>query len=142
MATHIPVKAAIAFGVVCAMSLSSLLGFYRVSADFASNVRDPFEVNSMAQGIAGAAAMIPAGESVGFFAQVSMTEGPGMLAFLAARYALAPRLVYDATGGAKSEWVIGNFSEKLDFAEEGRKRGLTLVTNFGNGIVLYRKDGK
>jgi hypothetical protein len=142
MTAQVPVKVAAAFAVVCVMCLSSLLGFYQVSNEFAANMRDPFEVNVMTQGLSGAAAMIPAGEKVGYFAQVSIQDGPGMLAFASARYVLAPRLLYDATNGASPGWVIGNFSEKSDFAEEGQRRGLSMVKDFGNGIVLYRKEGR
>ena len=41
-----------------------------------------------------------------------------------------------------AEWVIGDFSKPLDVVQFGKKRGLTLVRDFGNGAVLYRNQAR
>jgi len=56
---------------------------------------------------------------------------------LSAQYVLAPRLV---ARGAAQEWVVGNFTRPGDFAAVGRSRGLRLEQDFGNGVVLFRKE--
>jgi hypothetical protein len=60
--------------------------------------------------------------------------------YSSARYTLAPRLVTDQNVKPAPEWVIGNFSMPLDVVQFGKDRGLTLVRDFGNGAVLYRKQ--
>lgn len=38
------------------------------------------------------------------------------------------------------QWTIGDFSKPLDVAQFGQQRGLVLVKDFGQGIVLYRRQ--
>jgi hypothetical protein len=46
------------------------------------------------------------------------------------------------SAAADPGWVLGNFSQPVDYAGFGAKRGLTLARDFGNGVVLYRRAGK
>jgi hypothetical protein len=51
---------------------------------------------------------------------------------------LAPRLLEKTTN---HQQVLGNFTRPADFAAIGRQYGLSLQHDFGNGVVLYRRDG-
>jgi hypothetical protein len=36
--------------------------------------------------------------------------------------------------------VLGNFTRPADFAAAGRSQGLRQQQDFGNGVVLFRRD--
>jgi hypothetical protein len=59
--------------------------------------------------------------------------------FNSARYALAPRLLVE---GTDRDWVLGNFAKPADYAALARERGLTVVQDFGNGVVLFGRTPK
>jgi hypothetical protein len=56
---------------------------------------------------------------------------------LGAQYVLAPRLIEK---GATDDRVIGNFTRPADFAALGQSYRLRLERDFGNGVVLFRKE--
>jgi len=62
---------------------------------------------------------------------------PGV--FLAAEYALAPTVLADERHNA---WVVGDFYKPTDYSEFSRAHNLTLVKDFSQGVVLFRKAGK
>lgn len=55
------------------------------------------------------------------------------------QYTLAPVLVYNSPDQA---WVVGNFLSGPADPERIRKLGLTLRRDFGDGLILYQKEGK
>jgi hypothetical protein len=42
--------------------------------------------------------------------------------------------------GAAPERVLGNFTKSLDFQSFGAQYGVRVKCNFGEGVVLYRKE--
>ncbi|MBI2679770.1 MAG: hypothetical protein HYX25_02040 [Candidatus Solibacter usitatus] len=94
---------------------------------------DPYKIGAQEERFAALKRELPANSVVGYVSDVSQ---PAVLS--AAQYGLAPVLVVD---NARREWVVGNFSRPLDYAEFGRARQLTLVKEFSNGVILYRKSG-
>jgi hypothetical protein len=57
--------------------------------------------------------------------------------FLAAQYELAPRILQKSDA---FDAVLGNFTRPADFASLGRQHGLRLDRDFGNGVVLFRRE--
>lgn len=86
----------------------------------------------------GALKILPASGVIGYMSDLPLDQNAGTAAFLAAQYAVAPRALMPE-GKAQTEWVIGNFSRSADFAAVGAQHGLTMVHDFGNGVVVYRK---
>ena len=82
---------------------------------------------------------IPSAEIVGYLSDLPTTEHKGGMALQAVQYSLAPRMVVDLKDHPNARWVIGNFNQPGDFAGEGAARGLRLVEDLGNGIVLYQR---
>jgi hypothetical protein len=80
--------------------------------------------------------VVPAGAELGYLTDVP-ARGAGLALFLTAQYALAPRLLERSPA---HEWVLGDFRRAADFAEVGQLHGLHLQQDFGNGVVLFRKE--
>jgi hypothetical protein len=62
--------------------------------------------------------------------------------FLGAQYILAPRVMVELDKHPNSPWVMGNFARPMDTADFAGKHGLTVVQDFGNGVVLFRKGAQ
>ena len=75
---------------------------------------------------------LPPGTLVGYVSDIQADSG----IILVTQYALAPVML---TQEAAPEFVLGNFSRPLNYAEFGTARHLTLVKDFGYGVVLFRK---
>ncbi len=57
-----------------------------------------------------------------------------------AQYALAPVVLEpDVTTYA---YTLGNFKENFNYQKDSLRNRLLLVHDFGNGVVLFRKEGK
>jgi hypothetical protein len=98
---------------------------------------DPFGVESAQQRFAPAAARLAPFGSVGYISDLPVLGQDGMTAFLAAQYALAPRLLAPVERTSPRQ-AVGNFSRPTDYATVGAKAGYALEADLGNGIVLYR----
>jgi hypothetical protein len=84
-------------------------------------------------------AAMPADAAIGYISDLSPAEHTGGMALHAVQYALAPRLIADLAQYPAAEWVIGYFHRPADFAALGSARGLDVVRDFGNGVVVYRR---
>jgi hypothetical protein len=100
--------------------------------------RDPWGVASASQRFAGAAARLPVGGAVGYISDLPVQDQNGTAAFLAAQYALAPRLLTPADPQGP-QIAVGNFSQPANYAAAGAQSGYTVEADLGNGVVLYRK---
>jgi hypothetical protein len=99
---------------------------------------DPFGAESATQRFAPAAARLPPFGSVGYISDLPVLSQDGMTAFLAAQYALAPRLVAPVERTSPQQ-AVGNFSRPTDYATVGAKAGYALEADLGNGVVLFTK---
>jgi hypothetical protein len=100
---------------------------------------DPYLIEQQIERLQPALGELPPAANIGYISDMDMATTRGLLAFDAARYALAPRLLVHTAGAQPGDWVLGNFSSPQDFAETGAKAGLALYQDLGNGVVLYRK---
>jgi hypothetical protein len=83
--------------------------------------------------------ILPPGTVVGYLSNIDKGQiGTGWVvrpkAFYLTQYALAPIIVDYST---EHSLVVGYFDPPLRFDTDGK--GLSLVKNFGNGIVLFRR---
>jgi hypothetical protein len=122
------------------LALWSMINFYAVTADAAGPNADVYKVGEQAARFYDLIFALPATGMVGYVSDVATSQTLGAVLRDGAQYALAPRLVREQTLKPGAEWVIGNFSKPLDVIQFGKERGLTLVRDFGSGVVLYR-DG-
>ena len=130
---EIPVKTLLGLSAAGLLSLYAALSFYGEQTERNKTSADPYMIAAQEERFAALKRALPATTVVGYVSDVSQ---PAVLS--AAQYGLAPILVVDDAG---REWVVGNFSKPLDYAEFGRARQLTLVKEFSNGVILFRKAG-
>jgi hypothetical protein len=125
-------------GVLVAAALAVVIVFVvdQFERDFQPRTRDPFQVQVQTERFRGVMDVLPPSAVVGYMTDLEPKDRSAPIIFRTAQYTLAPRLLQPGTA---QEWVIGNFSKALDFRAIGAGKGLQLVQDYGNGVVLYRR---
>jgi hypothetical protein len=119
------------------LCIGGSLAFYSRESEFQERNRDQFLISAQERTYAPLAAMLPADAEVGYLSDAEPGSAAASSLFLSAQYLLAPRLLVNSPD---RPWVIGNFGRPGDFAAMGRARGLRLERDFGDGLILYRKE--
>jgi hypothetical protein len=131
-----------ACAAVALLALWSTVNFYGATEELAGANADVYKIGEQAARYQEVASMLPATGIIGYVSDVPAGQTLSAVLYSGAQYTLAPRLVTDQPVTPAPEWVIGSFSKPLDVERFGTKRGLTLVKDFGNGIVLYRNQAR
>jgi hypothetical protein len=124
------------------LSLWSTVNFYGVTGAAAGPNADVYKIGEQHARFQDLIPALPATGIIGYVSDVPTDRTLGAVLRDSAQYALAPRLVREQSLNPSAEWVIGNFSKPLDVTQFGRQRELTLVQDFGNGVVLYRNEAR
>jgi hypothetical protein len=132
---HYPIKTIIGLSVAAVLSLYGALDFYGAQTDYNKAMNDPYHMAEQEKRFELLEREVPPDARLGYVSDLKFD--PAVI--LGAEYALAPRLL---VAKAPHELVIGNFSRPQDYAEFGRKRGLTLVKEFPNGVILFREPNQ
>jgi len=82
---------------------------------------------------------IPASAELGYFTDLDAAQLANESAFLAAQYAVAPRVLVVLDGRSPPKWAVGNFSKPADFDAAGAARGYQMIADLGNGVILFRR---
>ncbi len=110
-----------------------LLALYSFFQDRPVPVSDPFRIAELQQRLQGVERDVPRDAMLGYVSDVAPDEAT----IYGIQYVLAPRfIVKDAR---PHKFVLGNFRQSVDYAEFGRTRGLTLVKEYPQGVVLFEK---
>jgi hypothetical protein len=117
--------------VAVVLSLYATVDFYGKQTERNKTQKDSFQIGAQERRFEALRRELPANAVAGY---VSDIDDSGIL--LSAQYALAPALLVD---NVPYQFVVGNFSKPMDYAEFGRARKLALVKDFGNGVTLFRK---
>ncbi|HTR38363.1 MAG TPA: hypothetical protein VMH80_20780 [Bryobacteraceae bacterium] len=135
-----PAVVSAACAAVALLSLWSTVDFYRATEDLAGSNADVYQIGAQAERFRELAAALPASGIIGYVSDRGTRETLGTVMYDGAQYALAPRLLTERLRQANTPWVVGNFSKPMDVAGFASKRGLTVVRDFGSGVVLLRKE--
>jgi len=122
---------------VVILAIFAALNAYQVSSTYAREFPDAFGVARAEARFAPVIARIPANARLGYITDLDRSHKAFASSILAVQYALAPRLLTEAS----AEWAVGNFAQPGDFQAAGARAGYILDTDFGNGVVLYRRKG-
>ncbi len=133
-----PLAATAALAAATGMCLWGCIETYGVETAYQSQNRDPYMISAQFTRLAGVAAAVPESATLGYLTDAAAGSVTASAMRTAAQYVLAPRLLADGTG---HDWVLGNFTRPADFAALGRAQGLRVRQDFGNGVVLYRREG-
>jgi hypothetical protein len=129
-----------ACAAVALLALWSMVDFYASTAQLTEPGADVYKVGDQAPRFQDLMSALPPTAIVGYVSDVPSGQTLSAALYSSAQYTFAPRLVTDQPSHPAPEWVIGNFSKPLNVDQFGQKRGLTLVKDFGNGVVLYRNQ--
>ena len=83
---------------------------------------------------------LPAVNVVGYFTEASPELGTDVNKLLGAEYAFAPRILVRQSQFPQ-QWVVGDFSQRVDVAAFARMNGFEVVREFDDGIVLFQRNG-
>jgi len=136
-----PNRIAAVSAAVAVLTAAALLNLFERAGEQARQ-GDPYAIQRQIDRLRPVLQELPPSAKVGYLSDLDTADTRGLLAFDAARYALAPRLLAPAAGVDPGGLVLGNFSAPRDFSEAGARAGLTLQKDFGNGVVLYRKAAR
>ena len=128
-------KGAGVLAVAAALIASAEL--FRTASALSTQNPDASGVASAVQRFEAARRVLPQRGTVAYLSD--LPESTGGIPYMAASYALAPLLVVPAEKNPAAAWAVGNFSHPVDYAAAGAPYGYTIVSDSGNGVVLYRK---
>jgi hypothetical protein len=128
-----------ACGAVVLLALWSTINFYGATEEAAGANADVYKIGEQAARFQDLMSALPATGIVGYVSDVPADQTLASVLYSGAQYTLAPRLVTDQRL-QPGQLVIGNFSKPLDLVQFGKDHGLTVVKDFGNGAVLFRKQ--
>src|ERR1700720_4404779 len=101
------------------------LNSYEVSSNYAEKFPDAYGGAVAQVRFAPLLERVPAAAELGYFTDLDPGEKASESAFLAAQYAVAPRVLVTMQSSGRLEWAVGNFSRPQDFAAAGAARGYT-----------------
>ncbi len=127
-----PLRTLAGLSIIALLSVYGAIQFYGEQTERNQTQRDPYKLVDQERRFAPIRDIVPPSALVGYVSDLA--TDPTLV--LTAQYALAPRLIVK---NPSSGWVIGNFARPQDFEAFGRARGLTLVKEFPDGVVLFRR---
>jgi len=124
---------------VAILGVAASLKSYQASSEQHRESTDPYGVGLALQRFATADRELPPRSTIGYLSDLSLNDQAGTPAFLAAQYALAPRLLVPVEQKPIAEWAVGNFSRPTDFAGFGARAGFIMVADTGSGVILFKR---
>ena len=112
---------------------------YQVSRGYSAQFPDTYGGGSAQVRFEPLVARIPANAELGYITDLDSGQAAYAPAFLAAQYAVAPRLLVAIDSQTRPEWAAGNFSKPQDFAVAGAAQGYAVEADLGNGVVLFHR---
>jgi hypothetical protein len=128
-------RASVGALAVAILAFAASFSSYEISTQLAA---DPFRISATQTRFADALNLLPPAATIAYLTDMPVTGNAGTVAYMTARYAVAPRALVPA-GKLPAEWAIGNFAHPADFVAIGAQSGFALVRDFGNGVVVYRR---
>lgn len=134
-----PMRMTAGLMAACLVCLWGALEYSAAESEYQHQNHDPYLVADQATRFAAFESSVPRNAILGYLSDAAAGSVADSTLFTSAAYTLAPRLV---ERGVDREYVLGNFTRPADFAALGRSHGLRMQQDFGNGVVLFRKEPK
>ena len=139
MKSRSPILIALGAGVTTLLVLFAAMDFWSRTQDYNRRSPDPYKIGFQEPRFRIAAAAIPEDAVLGYISNLDRDSLEGSTAFFGCQYALTPRILVPADSEFAREFVLGNFSDSTDPASFAAERGMSVVQDFGLGVVLFRK---
>jgi len=133
---HSPIRVYIGIGLATALCLWNFIQYQSARSQRNQTSPDPYMISAQLARYEGVRTALPRDAVMGYTSDLPAEDSRSTVLFLGAQYWLAPRILVDDD---RREWVLGNFAAPADFAALGANRGLQMVRDFGNGVILYRR---
>jgi hypothetical protein len=141
MKSRSPLLVGIGAGLVALLVLFAAMDFWRRTLDYNRRNPDPYKIGFQEPRFRKAAAELPDDAVLGYVSNLDRESLEGSTAFFGCQYALTPRILVPAESKLAPDLVLGNFSDFTDPASFAADHGMTLVKDFGLGVVLFRRGG-
>lgn len=135
----ISIRALAGIAAAAALALTGALDYSQFLSEY-SRSADQFQIGAQQARFRDVLAALPAGGVVGYVSDIPPSEAPGQAMLGAAQYALAPRVLVPLKRGGNTDWVVGSFARPDEAPRVAAERGLSIVTDYGNGVVLFRSE--
>jgi hypothetical protein len=134
-----PMAAKAAVALAALLSLWGSFEYSGLESAYQQQFRDPYQVAAQFSRLERVQSAIPEKAVLGYLTDAVPGSVVGDAMFNGAQYVLAPRVLQK---GVAFDLVLGNFTKPGDFAAVGRAQGLGLERDFGNGVVLFRREAR
>jgi hypothetical protein len=134
-------RALIGAGAAAALALFACLIFYQYAAAYNRSNRDSFQISLETESLRPVDALIPRDATVGFLSDLPFEDTHGAALFFGAQYALAPRLLVDASSPLQPKWVVGVFSQTFDPDRIAATHRLRVFRVVGPGVAVFQREG-
>jgi hypothetical protein len=134
-----PRFAAAMCGMVAVLSLWNTVNGYRKTESGTAR-GDRYGVLLQQARLRGLISSLPAVNVVGYFTDPESGLVTDVDKLLGAEYAFAPRILVRQSEFPQ-QWVVGDFSRRIDLAGFARTHGFRIVGDFGDGIILFERNG-
>jgi hypothetical protein len=134
-----PVVAKAAVALAALLSLWGSFEYSGLESAYQQQFHDPYQITAQFSRLDSVQSAIPEKAILGYLTDAVPGSVVGDAMFNGAQYVLAPRVLQKGTA---FELVLGNFTKPADFAAVGRAQGLVLERDFGNGVVLFRREAR
>jgi hypothetical protein len=121
--------------IAALLCLWGTIEFFAFELNYQRKFRDQFEMSQQLSRFEKVPVALPEDAVVGYLTDLQHGTLNADAMFGEAQYALAPRILQWGTGHG---WVLGNFTGSGPFT--GDQHGLRLERDFGNGVVLFRRE--
>jgi hypothetical protein len=125
--------------LVAILGAGGAFSSYQVSASYAQQYPDAYGGQRAQTRFAPLTQRVPDSAALGYFTDLDPSQPAYAPAFLAAQYAVAPRVLVFLDGKDHPDLAVGNFSKPMDFAAAGEARGYAMTADLGNGVVLFKR---
>jgi hypothetical protein len=132
-----PAKSTAAVLLAAALSLWGSIQYLHVESAWQRQSSDPYRIADQAARFAEFRTAVSANSILGYLTDIPTEDVLATSMFLGAQYELAPRILQKSDS---FDAVLGNFTRPADFASLGKQHGLRLERDFGNGVVLFRRE--
>ncbi len=123
--------------LAAALSWWGAFAFRDAEASYQARSADPYRIADQGARLANVRAALPPNAVIGYISDIPADNPLSGPVFTVTAYQLAPRIIQMGDSYAV---VLGNFTKPADFASVGRQHGLRVERDFGNGVVLFRRE--
>ncbi len=130
-----------ALAIVSVFALGASIEYFGLIEKLTEQSGAKFRIESQVGRFAPIAARTGGAARLGYFNDREKGSDAAQAALSSAQFALAPQLLVMDEERKDIEFWVGDFTAPREFAKIGDVRGMSLIADLGNGVVLYRRGG-